>query len=124
MPGRHRLSAVELRHLRYFVAVAEMENVSRAAIQKPYVSQPSLSRLIRDLEDELGVQLLERRAKSACAVLLVRRPRGVPALQNHLSNLLRCLQHLAEISTLGEDVARVPQSFEVESGRRKNGLLD
>src|SRR6185312_13414255 len=56
-------SAVELRHLRYFVAVAEMENVSRAAL-KLHVSQPALSRQIRDLEDEIGFALLERTAKS------------------------------------------------------------
>src|SRR5436305_12828429 len=64
MPGRHTLETVELRHLRYFVAVAEMENVSRAAMQRLHVSQPSLSRQLRDLEDEMGVQLLERTAKS------------------------------------------------------------
>src|SRR6516162_482874 len=55
---------MELRHLRYFVAVAEMENISRAARQRLHVAQPSLSRQIRDLEDEIGFCLLERTAKS------------------------------------------------------------
>lgn len=54
---------MELRHLRYFIGVAEAENVSRAAL-KLHVSQPALSRQIRDLEEELGFPLLTRSAKS------------------------------------------------------------
>ncbi len=54
---------MELRHLRYFVAVGEAENVSRAALTL-HVSQPALSRQIRDLEEELGFALLERAAHS------------------------------------------------------------
>jgi DNA-binding transcriptional LysR family regulator len=54
---------MELRHLRYFLAAAELENISRAAL-KLHVSQPAVSRQIRDLEDELGLVLFERGPKS------------------------------------------------------------
>jgi len=57
-------STVELRHLRYFVAVAETQNILRAATQKLHVSQPAVSRQIRDLEDDLGVLLFERTGKA------------------------------------------------------------
>jgi LysR family transcriptional regulator, hca operon transcriptional activator len=54
---------MELRHLRYFVAVADAGSLTVAAQQRLHTSQPSLSRQIRDLESELGVQLLARRAR-------------------------------------------------------------
>ena len=54
---------MELRHLRYFVAVAEAGSLTVAAARKLHTSQPSLSRQIRDLEHEVGAQLLTRRAR-------------------------------------------------------------
>ena len=54
---------MELRHLRYFVAVADAGSLTVAAEETLHTSQPSLSRQIRDLEDEVGAQLLTRSAR-------------------------------------------------------------
>jgi LysR family hca operon transcriptional activator len=51
---------MELRHLRYFVAVAEEGSLTVAADRRLHTAQPSLSRQIRDLEHEVGAQLLVR----------------------------------------------------------------
>jgi LysR family hca operon transcriptional activator len=51
---------MELRHLRYFIAVAETGSLTEAAERRLRTSQPSLSRQIRDLEHEVGAELLSR----------------------------------------------------------------
>src|SRR5882757_210113 len=53
-------AGMELRHLRYFVAVAEEGSLTLAAEKRLHTAQPSLSRQIRDLEYEVGVQLMIR----------------------------------------------------------------
>ena len=54
---------MELRHLRYFVAVAEAGSMTVAATQKLHTAQPSLSRQLRDLEYEVGTPLMTRGAR-------------------------------------------------------------
>ncbi|MDB6442601.1 LysR substrate-binding domain-containing protein [Pseudomonas sp. 21TX0197] len=54
---------MELRHLRYFVAVAEEGNLTSAATKRLHTAQPSLSRQLRDLELEVGAELFVRKAR-------------------------------------------------------------
>lgn len=83
---------LEIRHLRYFLAVAEAGSFSRAA-DRLGLSQPNISQQLRDLEVALRVPLLQRRGKR---ILLT--PAGV-ILQEHARSILRqiesCLQEIS-----------------------------
>ena len=87
---------MELRHLRYFVAVGEEEHYGRAA-QMLHVAQPALSRQIQDLEEEVGFKLFERL------------PRGVKlsvAGKLFLEDARRILQQVNEAAARAARVAR------------------
>ncbi len=87
---------MELRHLRYFVAVGEEQHYGRSA-QRLRVAQPALSRQIQDLEDELGFKLFDRL------------PRGVKisaAGKSFLEDARRILQQVNEATTRARRVAR------------------
>jgi LysR family transcriptional regulator, hca operon transcriptional activator len=85
---------MELRHLRYFVAVADAGNLTVAAQRMLHTSQPSLSRQIRDLEDEVGTPLLTRRARGVDLT-----PAG-RAFLDHARSLL------SQVETAGEAARR------------------
>jgi LysR family hca operon transcriptional activator len=89
MPDRY--GKLELRHLRYFVAVAEEGSISEAARTRLHTAQPSLGRQLRELEGEVGVQLLERR------------PRGIVLTQSGMRFLEHCREILAHIDEAVND---------------------
>jgi DNA-binding transcriptional LysR family regulator len=87
---------MELRHLRYFVAIGEEQHYGRAA-RRLRVVQPALSRQIQDLEQELGFKLFERL------------PRGVKlstAGKLFLEDARRILQEVSEAAVRADRVAR------------------
>jgi LysR family hca operon transcriptional activator len=88
---------MELRHLRYFIAVAEEGSLSNAAKRRLHTAQPSLSRQIRDLELEVGVKLLERR------------PRGITLTPAGRVFLDHARTVLLQVETAGEAARRVEQ---------------
>ncbi|MEI9993854.1 MAG: LysR family transcriptional regulator [Rhizomicrobium sp.] len=89
---------MELRHLRYFIAVAEEGSLTLAAEKRLHTAQPSLSRQIRDLERDVG------------AKLLIRRARGIElteAGQVFLDHARLCL---AQVEAAGDAARRATQS--------------
>src|SRR6202051_1634415 len=87
---------MELRHLRYFIAVGEEQHYGRAA-GRLRVAQPALSRQIQDLEEEIGVTLFDRL------------PRGVKisaAGKSFLEDARRILQQVNEATMRAGRVAR------------------
>jgi LysR family hca operon transcriptional activator len=88
---------MELRHLRYFVAVAEEGSFTQAAERRLHTAQPSLSRQIRDLETMLGVQLI------------IRGPRGMeltPARQVFLDHARLILSQVEAATEATRRIAR------------------
>lgn len=87
---------MELRHLRYFAVVAEELNVRRAA-QRLHVSQPPLSRQIRDLEEEMGTRLFDRKNKRLALT---------PAGECYLKEARQILAHAQRAKQLALAVSR------------------
>ncbi len=81
-----RYGKLELRHLRYFVAIAEEGSFSEADRVRLHTAQPSLSRQLHELELELGVQLFDRRPRG-----VVLRPSGQRFLE-HCRDILARLE--------------------------------
>jgi LysR family transcriptional regulator, benzoate and cis,cis-muconate-responsive activator of ben and cat genes len=107
---------MELRHLRYFLAVAEFGSLNRAAAHL-LVAQPSLSRQIRALEHELGRPLLERSARGVALT------RAGTALAGHARQLLALEAATADV-VAGSDRVRETVSLGVPPGIPPDWLVE
>ena len=85
---------MELRHLRYFVAVAEAGNLTRAA-ETLFIAQPPLTRAIKQLEEEVGVELF------------IRKPRGLELTTGGEYFLEQAKQVLDKVNATVDDTRRI-----------------
>ncbi|MFM0401769.1 LysR family transcriptional regulator [Paraburkholderia aspalathi] len=113
---------MELRHLRYFVAVAETGSFTTAAEQRLHTAQPSLSRQIRDLEEEVGVDLLIRGARgvelTAAGQAFLEHARGTLAqAQSAIEAARRAAHRLKPVFALGfltgQEIEWLPEAMRV-----------
>ncbi|WP_323122270.1 LysR family transcriptional regulator [Burkholderia alba] len=94
---------MELRHLRYFVAVAEEQNFTRAAARL-HIAQPPLSRQIQQLEEMLGVTLFERDTRPL---------RMTEAGRFFHSHAVQLLAQTAELEAMTKRVGKIERSLSV-----------
>ncbi|MGO4107041.1 cidABC operon transcriptional activator CidR [Paenibacillus sp. YAF4_2] len=87
---------MDIRHLQYFVEVARLQSFTKAA-QSLYITQPTISKMIKNLEEELGVVLFERTGKrialtDAGSILLTQAQQMVQSFSNMNSSLSELME--------------------------------
>jgi DNA-binding transcriptional LysR family regulator len=120
-PACDALQNVELRHLRYFVAIADAGSFTNAA-ERMFIAQPTLSQQLRRLEDIIGTRLLDRRREGVrltrAGVVLLEASRTVLSLVDH------GVSHTRQAAGLGRQRLRVvvsphlPEALAVETASR------
>ena len=110
--------AIELRHLRYFVALADAGSFTDAA-ERMFIAQPTLSQQIRRLEEIVGTQLLQRRREglqlTKAGAVLLDASRTVLSLVDHEVNRTRQVAGLGRPRLRVVVPPRLPDAFAVEA---------
>src|SRR6266850_2929130 len=107
---------MELRHLRYFVAVVEEGSLTTAAEHRLHTSQPSLSRQIRDLEEQVGAELLSRSANG------VELTAAGKAFLDHVRLALMQVEAAVEAARRAAQPARKTFAIGFQTGHEMNWL--
>jgi DNA-binding transcriptional LysR family regulator len=125
--GTEAPHGVELRHLRYFVAVADASTFTRAA-ERLFISQPTLSQQIRRLEQIVGTPLLHRRRDgarlTAAGTVLLEAARDVLAAADHAVSQTRQAAGLGRPRLRFAIPADLPDSLAVQTASRLRSAAD